>query len=75
MSGWTHILTASELEDLFAKTAALDPSYAARQRRFYENASDNDLRALMHQAWLCNEPDGYQLARSYMAQRGLLTIH
>ncbi|MBO1023281.1 hypothetical protein IPU75_00970 [Ochrobactrum sp. SD129] len=67
MSQWTHILTAAEIDAYVAKVESLDPAFAAEQKRFYEAQSVGDLCALMHQSWLCNDADGYQLARSYKA--------
>lgn len=69
MSDWVHILSSAELEAQYALTASLDPSFARQQRAFYDSRSDDELRALMHQAWLCNEACRYQLARSHLALR------
>lgn len=65
MSQWSHILSRAELEAHYALTASLDPRFAADERTFYEGRSFNQLNALSAQAWDCNEPTAYQLARSY----------
>lgn len=67
MNAWTTVLTAAELDAYHSSTATLDPNFAAKQKQFYEAQSVGSLSALMHQSWLCNEADGYQLARSYKA--------
>ena len=67
MSAWSTVLTAAELDAYHSSTAALDQSFATKQKEFYEAQTVGSLSALMHQAWLCNDGDGYQLARSYKA--------
>ncbi len=69
-SPWTDILSAAELSRRYAITESLDPCFAADQRAFYETRTLNQLRALMQQAWNCNEADAYQLARSYSTLAG-----
>ena len=66
-SAWNTILTAAELDAHYALTASLDPRFAKSERDFYESRTINQLRVLAAQAWDCNEPTGYQLARSYLA--------
>jgi hypothetical protein len=66
---WSHVLSSAELDTHYALTASLDPSFAQKQRQFYESRSKAELSALMHQAWLCNEPTSYQLARSHAAHK------
>jgi hypothetical protein len=64
---WVDILTPADIAAQFALTARIDPGFAAAQRRFYETRTTSQLDALARQSWLCNEPDGYQLARSFAA--------
>lgn len=67
MSKWNEILDREQLDAQYALSASLDPGFAKRQRAFYDAQSADQLSALMHQSWLCNDPDGYQLARSHRA--------
>jgi hypothetical protein len=67
MSQWTHILTRDELKARFELTASLDPRFARDERAFYEACDVNRLEVLAHGAWLANDRDAYQLARSYAA--------
>ena len=64
-SAWNTILTAPELDAHYALTASLDPHFAKGERTFYESRTPTQLRVLAAQAWDCNDPTGYQLARSY----------
>lgn len=64
---WTDLMSAEQIEAMHALTASLDPRFAAGNRKFYETRSANQLRVLSRQAWDCNEPDAYCLARSYLA--------
>lgn len=64
---WNKVLSASELAASHAATAVIDPRFAKGDEAFYRSRSVNQLRALVHQAWLCCEPTGYQMARSYLA--------
>lgn len=66
-SQWTDILSTAELDAHYALTASLDPRFAAGERAFYESRTASQLRVLTAQTWNCNEPTGYQLARSYAA--------
>ncbi len=68
---WAAILTAAEIDAHHALTAQLDRSFAARQREFYASRTPGQLASLAHQAWMCNEGEQYQLARSYAALREL----
>ena len=61
------ILTKNELNTFWAKSACLDPSFALKSKRFYEERSAAQLKALAAQAWSCNERDAHVLARSYLA--------
>ena len=61
---------APEIEAYHTLTAGIDPAFATGERAFYETRTAGQLRALMHQAWLCNQGDAYLLARSYLAQKG-----
>ena len=66
-SAWNAILTAAELDAHYALTASLDPRFAQAERGWYESRTINQLRVLAAQAWDCNEPTCYQMARSYLA--------
>lgn len=66
-SQWVDVLTAEQIEEHHSRTAELDPSFATGSRRFWESRTENELAALVHQAWLTNDGDQYQMARSYLA--------
>jgi hypothetical protein len=66
-SQWNIILNRSELDAHFARTASIDPRFAAQERYFYESRRPSQLRVLEAQAWDCCDPTGYQMARSYLA--------
>lgn len=66
-SQWSYVMSRKEVDAYHALTASLDPSFARREREFYESASVSALQAVASQAWNCCEPTGYQLARSYAA--------
>lgn len=66
MSQWTEILSPAQLDEHYARTAALDPVFARKQRAFYESRGDEQLRAIAAGAWQANDADTYQLARSYL---------
>ena len=66
-SAWNTILTAPELDAHYALTASLDPHFAKGERTFYESRTPTQLRVLAAQAWNCNAPTAYQLARSHAA--------
>ncbi len=66
---WAHVLSATEMDGAYALTRRLDPGFADGQREFYEQRTPAQLDSLAHQAWQCNDADGYQLARSYAAQK------
>lgn len=66
-SQWSQILTSEELQVQNDRTASIDPRYARRSRAFYESRTLSQLKVLAAQAWDCNEPGVYQLARSYAA--------
>jgi hypothetical protein len=68
MSQWQHILTPAELDARRAMTASLDPRFARQEHEFYATRTATQLDGLAHGAWLANDPDGYQMARSYRAQ-------
>jgi len=70
MSQWSEILNAAQLKAYHARTAQLDPAFAAKQAAFYESRSADQLDVLTSQAWESNTPDTYQLARSYRALIG-----
>jgi len=67
MSQWSKILSPAEIEASHARTAALDPAFAARDRAFYQSRTINELRALAVGSWNCNNATGYQMAQSYGA--------
>lgn len=73
MSRWTDVLTLAQIDEQRELTASLDPAFARGERVWYESRTDNDLHAAMNGAWLCNEDCRYQLARSYLAARGIIT--
>lgn len=66
---WGEILDQSKIDARHALTASIDPRFAAADRAFYESRTASDLRVLVSQAWNCNEPTAYQIARSYLALR------
>lgn len=68
-SRWTHILSAAELTALYELTASLDPAFAREWRDFYESRTEAQLESLAAGAWLCNDDDGWQMARSWRAKR------
>lgn len=68
MSPWNTILTDAELTARYALTASLDPSFARREREFYESRTAADLRALRTQAWNATQAESYQLAQTYLAK-------
>ena len=67
MSKWTHTLSPAELEARYALTYRLDPRFARSEREFWESRTTNQLAVLAHQAWLCNDADAYQVAKSLLA--------
>lgn len=73
-SQWTHILAQDEIDARFEQTRFLDERFAREERRFYATRTADQLRALIHQAWLCNDADGYQMARSYLALMGVTSV-
>lgn len=70
MSQWSEILSAEQLAERTALTAKLDPTFARRQHEFYSTQPANRLRSLQAGAFTANDAEGYQLARSYLAQIG-----
>ncbi len=69
-SQWVKVMTAQEIDDFYALTASLDPTFAQRQRAFYEGRTLDQLNAHAAQAWNCCDPTGYMLARSHAAAKG-----
>ena len=67
MSQWTTILTAGELEARHASIAKLDARFADSSRKFWESRTASQLEVLVHQSWLCNDAEAYQIARSLLA--------
>lgn len=72
MSRWIDVLSPSEIAAATAATAEIDPAFARGEKEWYESRTDNELRAALRGAWLCNEDCRYQLARSYLAARGVV---
>lgn len=70
MSQWTEILSAEQLAASYATTAKIDPAFASRSKAFWETQSVAALRGLRAGAWTANDPEGYQMARSYLALQG-----
>lgn len=68
-SKWVDTLSVEEIEANFKLTASLDPAFAAQAREFYETRTPSQLKTLAAQAWNCNDADGYQMARSFLALR------
>lgn len=68
-SRWTTILGADELAAHYALTASLDPAFARQSRDFYESRTEAQLEAMAAGAWIANDVDGWQLARSWRAKR------
>lgn len=69
MSKWNTLLTAGELEALYALTKRLDPAFAARERKFWESRTTAQLETIVDQSWLCNDAESYQVAKSLLALR------
>jgi hypothetical protein len=69
---WSKLLSAAEIEADFALTASLDPVFASASRTFWATRSAGELRVLRDGAWLANDPDTYQMARSLLALEGTL---
>lgn len=65
---WTDILSEAGLDARHARYAEIDPRFAKSQREFYEGRTAAQLKGLEHGAWMANDSDGYQLARSYLAR-------
>jgi hypothetical protein len=70
---WSKLLSAAEIEADFALTASLDPAFAGASRTFWATRSAGELRVLRDGAWLANDPDTYQMARSLLALEETLT--
>jgi hypothetical protein len=71
MSPWIYILSAAELKAHYALTAKLDPRFAKQEREFYEGRTVPQLHVIKAGAWNANELTSYQLARSYLALKGI----
>lgn len=69
MDAWKDILTVDQIVERHELTAKIDPSFARDEREFWETRIPFQLRAMVAQAWDCNDPSQYQLARSYAALR------
>ena len=67
MSEWNVILTPEQIEERLIQTERLDPSFGRKVREFWETRTLEQLRALKSGAWLANDGDQYQMARSYIA--------
>ena len=64
---WNSLLSSEELTAHYRLTESLDPAFARAQREFYESRTVSQLEVLAHQAWLCCDADGYQMAQTYSA--------
>jgi hypothetical protein len=64
---WSDILNAEQLAAYHANIAALDASFARRNREFYESRTADQLPGLARGAWNCNEVESYVIANSYAA--------
>lgn len=67
---WTDILSVEQLAARTASIAALDPSFAVRDQKFYSDRTYAQLCSLERQAWNCNNAEAYQVARSWKAVKG-----
>lgn len=70
MSPWIDLLTPADIAKRRALTASLDPRFAASEQAFWESRSVPELRTIAAGAWLANNPDSYQMARSLIALAG-----
>lgn len=66
-SKWVDILTSAQLDAQYALTASIDPSFAERDRKWWESRTAQQLKQEMHYAWNCATGDSYQRARSYLS--------
>jgi hypothetical protein len=66
-SHWNTILTPAEIDAYHARTAELDPGFAAHDRAWYRSRTENQLWDSMAQNWRCSCGESYQMARSYLA--------
>jgi hypothetical protein len=69
---WSTLLSAAGIEADFALAASLDPAFAGASRTFWATRSAGELRVLRDGAWLANDPDTYQMARSLLALKDTL---
>lgn len=73
MNKWQAAFTFAEattyIRETDSVTRSIDAAFADGERAFYTSRTENELRALAHQAWLCNEADGYAKAKCYLAVR------
>lgn len=70
MTQWTDILTPEMLAARAALIASIDPAFAAAQTAFYAAQTVPQLKAIIAGAWTANDPENYQIARSYLALKG-----
>lgn len=68
---WSTILSPAQLEADHALTMRLDPRHAIESRKFWESRTVIQLEILKSGAWMANDPDTYQKARSYLALAGV----
>lgn len=65
---WSEVLTSAQLTERREMIEKIDPRFAAAQHEWYLRQSAAKLSAMVTGAWYANDPDGYQLARSYLAR-------
>lgn len=67
---WTEILSYEQITAQFAKMSELDPGFARKSIDFWSTRTVRQLRSLKSGAWYSNQPEQFQLARSYLALSG-----
>lgn len=67
MSKWTDILTWDQLK---ANHFEVDPTFGKKQLCFWTSCTIKQLRVLQAQAWLTNDDEQWQKARSYLVLSG-----
>lgn len=79
-SRWITVLAPTEIAQHWERMAAIDPGHTRCARAWWESQGRPSLDGLAAGAWLCNDAEQYQLARSYAAylpsatdDRGTLT--
>lgn len=67
---WQTILSQEEIDAYFARMAEFCPSIM-EVLHWYRTRDEMQLRASERQAWYSHNRDGYVLARSFLAARGV----